>query len=54
MCSVYCEDKLHKWAFNSQYGFAGNVLLFMRRYASLGRKRIDAAFIKALTSSKLR
>ncbi|XP_076439472.1 uncharacterized protein LOC143279336 [Babylonia areolata] len=54
VCSVFSLDKFHCWAFNCQYGFAGNVLLFMKRYATLGRKRIDAAFMKALTSSKLR
>ncbi|KAL8601269.1 hypothetical protein ACOMHN_003213 [Nucella lapillus] len=54
ICSVYTTEKFYRWAFNCQYGFAGNVLVFMKRYATLGRKRIDAAFVKALTSSKLR
>ncbi|KAK7108968.1 ceramide kinase-like protein [Littorina saxatilis] len=54
ICSVYTTEKFHRWAFNCQYGFAGNMLTFMKRYASLGAKRIDAAFLKALTSSKLR
>ncbi|XP_071101915.1 ceramide kinase-like protein [Haliotis cracherodii] len=54
VCSVYSEDKFLRWAFNSQYGFAGNVLSFRSRYSSLGAKKLDVAFIKALTKAKLR
>ena len=52
--SICTPEKFFKWSFNSMYGFGGNVLQFMKRYGSLGAKRIDAAFMKALTSSKLR
>ncbi|KAJ8314270.1 hypothetical protein KUTeg_008831 [Tegillarca granosa] len=53
--SVFCEDKLVKWSFISQYGFGGNVLSLSNRYQSLpGSKALDAAFVKALTKSKLR
>ncbi|KAK7498390.1 hypothetical protein BaRGS_00010344 [Batillaria attramentaria] len=54
VCTVSTPEKFSQWAFNCQYGFAGSVLTFMKRYSSLGNKRIDAAFLKALTSSKLR
>jgi hypothetical protein len=52
--SVYTPEVFQKWAFNCHYGFGGNVVHFMRRYAAFGNRRLDAAFIKALTSSKLR
>ncbi|XP_059171531.1 ceramide kinase-like protein [Physella acuta] len=54
VCSIATPDKFHQWGFNCQYGFAGQVLTFMKRYKALGSKRIDAAVIKALTKSKLR
>ncbi|KAK6178105.1 hypothetical protein SNE40_012934 [Patella caerulea] len=54
VCSIYHEEKFQRWAFNSQYGFAGNVLTFMKRYSALGMKCVEAAFLKALTKSKLR
>ena len=52
--SVYREDKFMQWCFNSQYGFAGNVLTFRKRYRSLGKRGLEPAFVKALTKSKLR
>ncbi|XP_060598837.1 ceramide kinase-like protein [Ruditapes philippinarum] len=54
ICSVYREDRLMQWCFNCQYGFAGNVLTFRKRYKSLGKRGLEPAFIKALTKAKLR
>ncbi|XP_060083481.1 ceramide kinase-like protein [Ylistrum balloti] len=55
ICSVYYEEKLLKWSFISQYGFAGNVLNMYNRYKpKLGVKGLDAAVLKSLTKSKLR
>uniref|UniRef100_A0A2C9LK89 DAGKc domain-containing protein n=1 Tax=Biomphalaria glabrata TaxID=6526 RepID=A0A2C9LK89_BIOGL len=54
ICSVYTPERFHQWAFNCQYGFTGQVLTFMKKYKTLGSKRIDAAVIKALTKSKMR
>lgn len=54
VCSIYTPEIFTQWAFNCQYGFAGNVLKFMTRYSALGSRKIEAAFLKALTSSKLR
>ncbi|ESO96582.1 hypothetical protein LOTGIDRAFT_143976, partial [Lottia gigantea] len=54
VCSVYNNEKFQRWAFNSQYGFAGNVLTFISRYSSIGLKKVEASFLKALTKSKLR
>ncbi|XP_033762844.1 ceramide kinase-like protein [Pecten maximus] len=53
--SVYHGEKLLKWSFISQYGFAGNILSMYERYKTkLGAKGLDAAVLKALTKSKLR
>lgn len=54
LCSIYTPDKFLQWGFNCQYGFAGQVLTYMGRYKALGAKRVDAAFVKALTKAKLR
>lgn len=54
ICSVYREDRFMQWGFNCQYGFAGNVLTFRKRYKSLGKRGLEPAFIKALTKAKLR
>ena len=54
VASVYKDDKFVQWCFNSQYGFAGNVLTFRKRYRSLGKRGLEPAFVKALTKSKLR
>ncbi|GFS14015.1 ceramide kinase-like protein [Elysia marginata] len=54
VCSMITPEKVCRWGFNSQYGFAGQVLTYLKRYKALGSKRIDAAIIKALTKAKLR
>lgn len=54
VCSIYREDKFMQWGFNCQYGFAGNVLTFRKRYKSVGKRGLEPAFIKALTKAKLR
>lgn len=55
LCSVHHEGQFYKWAFNSQYGFAGNVLAYADRYRSvLQSKKMEGGFLKALTMSKLR
>ncbi|CAG5134609.1 unnamed protein product [Candidula unifasciata] len=54
LCSLYTPDKFLQWGFNCQYGFAGQVLTYIGRYKALGAKRVDAAFVKALTKAKLR
>ncbi|GAB1600172.1 ceramide kinase-like [Argonauta hians] len=55
LCSVHHDRLLYKWVFNSQYGFAGNVLTFAERYRSVLRsKKMEGGFLKALTQSKLR
>ncbi|CAI9726761.1 kinase [Octopus vulgaris] len=55
LCSVHHDGLLYKWVFNSQYGFAGNVLTFAERYKSVLRsKKMEGGFLKALTQSKLR
>ncbi|GFO42066.1 ceramide kinase-like protein [Plakobranchus ocellatus] len=54
VCSIITPEKICRWGFNSQYGFAGQVLTYLHRYKALGSKRVDAATIKALTKAKLR
>ncbi|WAQ94320.1 CERKL-like protein, partial [Mya arenaria] len=54
ICSAYSEDNFLQWSFNCQYGFAGNVLTFRKRYKKLGKRGLEAAFMKALTKAKLR
>lgn len=54
VCSIMTPEKVCRWGFNSQYGFAGQVLTYLRRYKALGSKRVDASIIKALTKAKLR
>ncbi|RUS88047.1 hypothetical protein EGW08_004213 [Elysia chlorotica] len=54
VCSIITPEKTCRWGFNSQYGFAGQVLTYLKRYKSLGSKRVDASIIKALTKAKLR
>lgn len=55
LCSVHHGGQFYKWAFNSQYGFAGNVLAYAERYRSvLQSKKMEGGFLKALTLSKLR
>jgi len=54
ICTTYDEDHFLQWCFNCQYGFAGNVLRFRKRYKALGKRGLEPAFMKALTKSKLR
>ncbi|KAK3791075.1 hypothetical protein RRG08_010479 [Elysia crispata] len=54
VCSIITPEKVCHWGFNCQYGFAGQVLTYLKRYKALGSKRIDASLIKALTKAKLR
>ena len=53
ICSVWVEDKLEMWSFNCHYGYFGNTLTFASRYVQLGSRMFDAAFVKALSKSKL-
>ncbi|CAH1789548.1 unnamed protein product [Owenia fusiformis] len=54
VCSTYHNEKFHSWGFNFQYGFGGNILVFANRYSKLGQRKVEAAFLKGLTKSKLR
>ena len=52
--SIYKEDKLHKFAFNSQYGYPARILDLTYKYAMLGQKKMNAAIVHFLKKSTLR
>ncbi|KAK3581636.1 hypothetical protein CHS0354_011135 [Potamilus streckersoni] len=54
ICSVYSEDKFKQWAFNCQYGYAGNVMKSYNRLRNLGRRGLEMAIYKSMTKAKLR
>lgn len=54
MCSLWSDENFIKFNFNSSYGFTGKVHSFLHRYKWCGKKKLQAAFIKALTYSKFR
>lgn len=54
VCSVYEKGKFLQFAFNSHFGFFGNATKFLHRYTAIGEKKVEAAVLKGLTTSKFR
>lgn len=54
ICSVANANRLVSWSFNSHFGFFASLLWYMKKYAVLGEKRIEAAVVKMLSKHKYR